>query len=268
MTAPRTPPSTAGPERPIPGLRGWELARALGPLSKRPHEFLLELSIRFGGIFDLPYPLERVIVLSDPEYIEYVLHRNYRNYLKDTGRYHSFQQILGNGLLTSDGQTWLRQRQRVQPAFHANRMAVVEQAIEEETAPLLERWRHHAQTGEPVPVLHEMLALMLRILTRAMFSRDCGDVLDPVLAAFKSAHAFLNPFSAVNLMDPPAYLRPWITPGYGAFARSLRTLDDVVNRIIRERVESGVDLGDMLSMMVSGRDEDASEAMTSTQMRD
>jgi len=268
MKAPKRVSPAAGPGKPINGLRGLELLRSLGKLRDNPPDFLLKLALRFGGVTDLPFPFERVILISNPEYIEYILHRNYANYLKDTGRWHSFREILGNGLLTADGQDWRRQRQRVQPAFHQDRMPLLERAIEQETAILAEAWRRHARTSEPVPVLHDMLGLMLKILTRVMFSRDVGDVIDPVLAAFKTAHTFLNPFSVANLLDPPRFLRHLISPGYGKFARSLRVLDDVVHRIIRDRVASGVDTGDMLSMLVSSRDEEANELMNSTQVRD
>jgi len=261
-------PARAAATREIPGLRGWELVKALDQLRRQPNDFLVKLALRFGGITDLPFPIERVVVVSNPEYIEYLLHQNYDNYTKGTGRWNALRELVGRGLLTIDGAEWRTQRQRVQPAFHKDRLTLLEAAILEETERMFGRWRGLADRREPVHLLKEMLELSLRILTRTMFSRDGGDVIEPVLNAFAAAHKFINPFSVANLLNPPRIVRRALSPGFLAFERAFRTLDDVIHRIVRERLASGQDTGDMLSMLIQSKDEERGEVMTSTQVRD
>jgi cytochrome P450 len=156
----------------------------------------------------------------------------------------------------------------MQPAFHQDRLKQLEDVVNRETADLLDRWQHAAQHQQPVNVLRDMLGLNLRILARAMFSRDVGDVVDPFISAFQTAHKFINPFTVANLLDPPRIVRRLLSPGYGEFARARALLDREVYRIIQERLQSGADAGDMLSMILVARDDEAGEVMNSTQVRD
>jgi cytochrome P450 len=134
----------------IPGPRGRELVGALLALGRRPHEFLLELALRYGPIVCMSFPLEPAIVVSDPAAIQYMLHENYDNYVKQTGRWRAFRELVGDGLLTVDGDTWRRQRQRIQPAFHHERLAHFQHLLASEVDEMFQRWRTLGAEGSAI----------------------------------------------------------------------------------------------------------------------
>lgn len=252
----------------IPGPRGKQLVSALRGLVERPHEFLLELALRYGGVVCMPFPLETVIVVSDADAIQHIFHQNHSNYTKQTARFRSLAEIMGYGLFTTDGDVWRQQRQRVQPAFHQDRLAHFERVIAAEMADTVVRWRQLAAAGAPVALDRELLRLSMLIIVKAMFGADIRGVLEPAIDAFNQAHPFINPMSFVNLIDPPRAVKRFIAPGFRSFERALGLLHGVIRQIVDERQRDGVDRGDLLSMLIAGRDEEAGHAMTAPQVRD
>ena len=253
--------------RKIPGPRGKELVGALRGLVNRPHEFLLELALRYGGVVCMPFPLETVIVVSDTDAIQHIFHQNHANYTKQTARFRSLAEIMGYGLFTTDGDVWRRQRQRVQPAFHHDRLAHFERVTAGEMAETAARWRQLAAAGAPVALNRELLRLSLPIIVKAMFGADIRGVVDPAVRAFQQAHTFINPTSLVNLIDPPRAMKR-LAPGFRTFERSLTLLHGVIQQIVDERQRSGHDSGDLLSMLIAGRDEELGQSMTASEVRD
>src|SRR4051812_11623303 len=108
-------PAMVQTARDIPGPRGAAKWKALLELSNRPLEYIQSLATNYGDVVALDYPLEYVVFLFNPEHVEYILHRNYRNYAKQTGRWRAFREIVGNGLVGCDEPAWRPQRQRIQP---------------------------------------------------------------------------------------------------------------------------------------------------------
>ena len=142
-------PAPARAERPMPGPTGWTKWRAIGQFSSRPHEFYLELATTYGGIVLLDFPVEKVVLLAEPAYIEHVLHHNHRNYVKQTGRWRALRDMWGNGLVMSDGDFWKRQRQRIQPAFHQEIIANHLNIFTEEARHAAGTWEAAAASGQP-----------------------------------------------------------------------------------------------------------------------
>jgi cytochrome P450 len=171
-------------------------------------------------------------------------------------------------VLAADGENWRRQRQRVQPAFHPDRLNVLERAVTEEMDALESRWQGVEQRGESIDAFKEMLELGLRILARTMFSRDVDSVIDPVLNAFRTVHRFIDPFSLANLLDPPPLVRRLLSPGFSKFDRARQVFDDVIYTLIKDRQASDTHSGDILSMLIRSRDEEKGEVMTPRQVRD
>jgi cytochrome P450 len=111
------------------------------------------------------------------------LQDNHKNYCKDTFQYNLLSTVTGKGLLTSDGDFWLRQRRLAQPAFHNRRVADSAPMIVQAAEGMLARWDRRAQKGEPIDVAAEMMHVALQIVGKAMFSAEIGDQADQLATA-------------------------------------------------------------------------------------
>src|SRR5437588_4397798 len=200
------------------------------------------------------------LFLYHPNEIEYVLATNAKNFIKSMSlRSNFFQRLVGNGLLTSQGDEWKRQRRLTSPAFHRERIAGYAGTMVDYTKRLTANWRE----GETRDVHRDMMRLTLEIVVRCLFSADVSNDVDEVGATLGE---LVKPFASQATLK-------WIlnnrlpTPYHIHFHRLAKKIDDVVYRIIAERHASGTDTGDLLSTLLAARDEDGSQ-MSDRQLRD
>lgn len=176
-----------------------------------------------------------------------------------TLRSNFFRRLVGNGLLTSEGEEWKRQRRLTSPAFHRERIANYAGTMVDYSNRLITNW----QDGETRDMHREMMRLTLEIVVRCLFSADVSQDVDEIGATLKD---LVKPFAAQATLK-------WIlnnrlpTPYHIQFHQLARKIDMVVYRIIAERRASGTDEGDLLSTLLAARDEDGSQ-MTDQQLRD
>ena len=167
--------------------------------------------------------------------------------------------FLGEGLLTNEGSGWLRQRRLCQPAFHRERMASYGHTMSAFTEEMLATWKD----GEVRDIHQEMMQLTMRIVAKVLFGVEVKEDTERVAAAL---NALMRHTSGGRMILPPV-VRHVPIPAMIRVKRAVRELDEIVNRIIRERRASGQDTGDLLSMLMAARDEDGS-GMTDRQLRD
>src|SRR5258708_17444774 len=106
------------PAGPSEGLKRW----SVGALNKNPLEYFTKIAREYGDIAGLRTLNFKTIFINHPDLIEEVLVTNARKYSK--GRVlRANRHVFGEGLLTSEGDFWLRQRRLAQPAFHRARIA-------------------------------------------------------------------------------------------------------------------------------------------------
>ena len=213
-----------------------------------------------GDIVWMRFLYVPALFLYHPNEIEYVLATNARNFIKSMSlRSNFFQRLVGNGLLTSRGNEWKRQRRLTSPAFHRERIAGYAGTMVDYTKRLTANWRE----GETRDMHREMMRLTLEIVVRCLFSADVSDDVDEVGATLGE---LVKPFASQATLK-------WIlnnrlpTPYHIRFHRLAKKIDSVVYRIIAERHASGTDTGDLLSTLLAARDEDGSQ-MTDRQLRD
>lgn len=216
---------------------------------------------RFGDVAMLKFGPFQFLVLNDPEVIQHVLVKNHRNYVKSRS-YAGLRLVMGNGLVTSEGDFWRRQRKLSQPAFHRGRLSALADKMAWCTRELADDW---AQRGTPSLDLHdEMMRLTLRIVGHSLFStelsEDAGDLGPAITTALRRAN--LEAEAAVRL---PLWVP---TPTNLRFLRARKLLDETIHRIISERRAHGRDMGDLLSMLMSVTGEDPEDKMTDAQLRD
>src|SRR4051812_21717824 len=128
MTA-RGSASTAGassPRLPPGGPRGHWLHGCMRELQRDPLGFTWQANREHGHYVRIRFlPGLYVYLLTHPEAVEHVLQKNYRNYRKPEMFSRPMRLLIGNGLFTSEGDFWLRQRRLMQPAFHRQHLAML-----------------------------------------------------------------------------------------------------------------------------------------------
>jgi cytochrome P450 len=107
---------------------------------------------------------------TDPEIIQHVLQKNHRNYRKSDIQTGLLAHYIGNGLLTSEGDYWLRQRRLIQPGFHRKRLASLVGLMNQEIQLAIDRWTDLTLQKAPVDIYKEMHLLTFRIVAKTLFS--------------------------------------------------------------------------------------------------
>ncbi|MDX6383142.1 MAG: hypothetical protein QOK48_715 [Blastocatellia bacterium] len=247
-----------------PGPTGAPLMGVMRDFNSDQLGFIERMRDLYGDIVWMRFLYVPALFLYHPDQVEYVLVTNAKNFIKSMSlRSNFFQRLVGNGLLTSEGEEWKRARRLSQPAFHRERVASYGQVMVDYAQRLVGKW----QGGETRDVHPDMMRLTLEIVVQCLFSADVSTDVDEVGATLKE---LIKPFAAQATLS-------WIlnnrlpTPTHLRFHKLARKIDNVVYRIISERrssgQKSGDDKGDLLSMLVAARDEDGSQ-MTDRQLRD
>jgi cytochrome P450 len=160
-----------------------------------------------------------------------VLQTRHLNYSKNTRGIAKLRGILGNGLLTSDGAFWRRQRLIAQPAFHRERIAGFAGLMSRAAAEMLDGWHRHAASGQTLDIAQEMMAVTLRIVAEASFGAGVEQATASVGEALSVALHVTNR-RVKSPFDLPSGLP---TPGNLRFRRAMRTLDAVVADMVARR---------------------------------
>lgn len=229
---------------PLGAFLGWR--RALGDLVR----------LRFGTV--------TAHLVAHPDFARHVLIDHHKNYDKQTRGFNAVRWILGNGLLTSEGAFWRRQRRIAQPAFHRERIASIGEAMIKETLSERTTWDDAARGGSPVDVTAAMSRLTMRIAAGTLLSTDVSTDTETVGRAL---NLLLGQFN--ERLRRPVLLPPTIpTPENRRAKRALAELDAVVYRAIAARRASRERPSDLLTMLMDAVDEETGERMSDLELRD
>jgi cytochrome P450 len=252
------------PERMPPGPSPQAMLPRIRQIQNDAPGFLLDLAKTYGDLASFKIASLPVFVVSHPDGVKHILLDQHRSYSKDTIQYNALATITGHGLLTSDGPLWLRQRRLAQPAFSRPRMMALDPIVVPATQEMLQRWETSARSGGLVDIDQEMMRLTLEIVGKALFNIDLSREASRLTGAVLSALDHIV-YRARNILVPPAFLP---TPRNLRFRQALRTLDNAVYTMIRDRRKSGQAGHDLLGMLLQARDEETGEPMSEMQVRD
>jgi cytochrome P450 len=243
------------------GPKGNFLLGVMPEFNRDSLSFMEKLARDYGDIVRTRFFYVPAYFLYHPDYIEQVLTTNSRNFIKPLSfRTPFFHRLVGNGLLTSEGDFWRRQRRLAQPAFHRERISSYARIMVKDTEEMLATWRD----GEIRDTHRDMMRLTMEIVTHTLFKANVSDDADKVA---RSLAVLVEPFGSQATLK-------WIldnrlpTPTNRRFHKEAAQLDEVIYRIIgQRRADGNQDQGDLLSMLLQAHDEDGSQ-MTDQQLRD
>lgn len=242
-----------GPRQIFPGHMLLEFARRRLP-------FMVESAEKYGDIVFFKVGNERIYLFNHPDLIRDVLVTNQKNFIKSRALVRA-KRVLGEGLLTSEGEFHLRQRRLAQPAFHRDRIAAYGCSMVDYAA----RSSSRLVNGSSLDMHEEMMKLTLAIVAKTLFSADveneATEIGDALTTAFESFNIGILPFSEILEKLPLPYIK--------RFEAARARLDATIYRIIDERRTAGEDRGDLLSMLLLAQDtEGDGSGMSDTQLRD
>ena len=252
------------PDKEAPGPSGLTLLHTLRRMQREPLATYLAARATYGDIVRFRAGSRTIYLLSHPDDIQHVLRDKSKNYRKGWLN-EPLLPLLGQGLLTSEGDFWLSQRRLIQPIFHRRMVESFASIMTKAAQEMVERWRRPAATGEAIDVAAEMSRLTLAIVGQALFGADTRDMARPLNQAFGVALAHIN-----NRSAHPYALPDWApTRANLRYRRAVAQLDQVVDQIIARRRQSPTgEQPDLLALLLAARDPDTGAAMSDQQLRD
>lgn len=215
-------------------------------------------SIFFPFIPEFDY----MVLVAEPDAVKHIMQDNNKNYIKSHG-YDVLKVLLGEGLLTSEGDFWRKQRRLLQPAFHRDKLASFVDTYVEFGQHLVDKWSSVGE-GQEVDVSKDLMETTLNIVSKAMFSSDVGDAMDVVNREFDYANEQL-----IKRITSPFKIPLWAPlPSIRKERNSYEAIKKVVSDIIEKRRTNTQKYDDLLSMLMEVEDADTGEKMSDQQIQD
>ncbi|HET8890331.1 MAG TPA: cytochrome P450 [Candidatus Angelobacter sp.] len=252
--------------------RSSQLRKAPGPPSL---QFFLDLP-KFrrdplGGFFQATLSYGDVVryrgvwvshQLSHPDHIQHVLQGNFANYRKGRG-YKILKLSLGEGLLTSEGALWQRQRKMTQPSFQGQQVASFVGTMAENTLAMLRRWEGNAQQNAAFDVVPDFMRLTLNIAAQVLFTTNLEADAESIRRTLDIGRDY-SVDRAWSIFPPPLSIP---TRRNREYRSALANIHGIIDRIIAGRRREPGRISDLLTMLMEARDESGA-AMSDKQLRD
>lgn len=246
-----------------PCPQGYPLVGVLPRMLSDPARFCTRMMLQYNDLVRLDLGLGSIYLVTLPEHVHHVLVENNDNYWKGNV-FERTRFLFGNGLVVNEGEGWRRQRRLMQPAFAHRRVASLVPIMTDVVDRRLACWEASSAAKEPIEIGKEMMALTLGIIVKTMFSLSIDSRQLGIMA-----HCFNTALEQITLRMATYSFPEWFPlPGQRHCREAVATLDEMVYRIIRERRENGQEMDDLLSMLLSARDEETGEGMTDLEIRD
>ncbi|MBE9005624.1 cytochrome P450 [Fortiea sp. LEGE XX443] len=213
----------------------------------------------YGDIVPLRLGLTPTCLLTNPEYIEEVL-KNREHFIKSRG-FRVLKSLLGEGLLTAEGDSWFRQRRLAQSVFHQKRISGYGETMVDYTYRMLQSW----QDGEVHDIHADMMRLTLEIVMKCIFNTDVNageakvvaNALDMTMHWFESKRR--QNFLVWEWFPRPENIR---------YRHAIAEMDAAIYQLISDRRDRNENRNDLLSMLMDAQDEETHEQMNDQQLRD
>lgn len=231
-------------------------------IRKNPIPFHKRCFETYGNTFSVKIGLKRRLLLSrDKDLVQYILQKNHKNYYKSKIQTDYLSKYLGNGLLTANGEIWLRQRRLIQPAFHKEKMEQLIGLMQRTITSELEQ----IPSERPMQVFEIMNQLAFKVVATSLFHFSASEeVLKRLQFIIQSVQEFL--VKEIRLPHKGWWFR--LSGQEKEHKRLSEESKEIIKKIIEERKKSNQSHNDLLDMLLATRYEDTGEAMDLEQLID
>ena len=246
-------------KREIPKVKSRPVVGLLSEFRKDRLGLFRNLFEEYGDIVQFKIANHDMLLLTNPDHIKHVLQENYKNYKKDYF-YEELKLILGEGLVTSEGEFWRRQRKLAQPAFHKQELMTFADIMTQQSERIADRWSELSE----VEIAGEMKKLTISIVGLTLFQVDVSDETDELGAAINHTLEFLN--HRLELFIRPSVNIP--LPNNIRFKKQFKIVQDVVMEMIRKRRNESNGQMDLMTMLLNAQDEETGLGMSDRHLFD
>ncbi|MEL7330844.1 MAG: cytochrome P450 [Cyanobacteria bacterium J06560_2] len=244
-----------------PGPSGYRLLK-MSKLQTQPLEFLGGLWQAYGDLVRMSVmPGLTIFISTHPDHAEHILATHSERYAKPDFFLKPMGLVQGQGLFSSEGDFWKKQRRLMQPAFQQKQIMRLHGIVQSCVQSLIAKWEAKPE-GEVFDIADEMTRLTLEIVGKTLFSVDIGDESDRLRQALRVSVEYV--YSRLTApLSPPLWLP---TRTNRQFCQAKETIDEIVLEIIRKRRSCSSETEDLLSMLMAAQDEETGEGMSDRQL--
>ena len=248
----------------IPNIPAWKTIWNAPKFLTNPIKMMRANIEKLGDTYSFKLGGHPAIFTAKPEFIQYVLQKNHRNYIKSPPHFEKIARYLGYGLLNLDGKKWLRQRRLIQPGFHRERIANLANIMNTVIDDFLQNFDEKIEV-EAIDMYNEMQHVAFQIISQSIFNLNI-DTQELSFARERIDH--LQDYIIKEIRTP--FMIPYLkwSGQTGQAKKYAEELDEILIRLIHERKVSQESYDDLLQMLLDARYEDTGEPMTDQQLLD
>ena len=225
-------------------------------------DFYRDVWQQYGDVASATIGPVKFFIVTRPEHIQHVLVKHPDKYIKGLS-HDKLRLAIGNGILTLEGEKWYRQRKLMQPVYTPKGIRPFAEIMTEESQHLIERWRTQLPPDRVVDINQEMTRVTMKVISRAMFGIDMDENFREAAQALIMLLEYTSA-TTNSLIDVPLFIP---TPANQRLKHAKRVLRDFLMGIIQTRRKEGLH-DDLLSMLMSSKDEETGTTMTDEQLHD
>lgn len=228
-------------------------------------QWLSKIQNQWGDIFRIRLNFEDMVVLCHPDSATYLLKDHYKNYGKKSWIIDRMKAFLGEGLLTNEGESWLKQRKLTQPIFYKKRMDALSHQFAQIIQQFAQSWEKQAQQKSLINLNDEMMRLTLSITLQTLLGSQISPQSSNKINVWINAiiretnRRMLYPFWPIEHFPIP---QSWF------YQRNIKAVDTIIYQIIEEKRKQKNFQDTLLDRLILARDDESQSQMTDQQLRD
>jgi cytochrome P450 len=247
------------------GPKGYPLIGSISKLaSPNRLEWLQSITNTYGDVVAFNLLKKDFYLINHPDLVKDLLTRNSDNYTKKTVGFKIIKVVLGESTFTSMGDEWRRKRLAVQPSFHKSKIVNLATIMTDCIEEMLTEWETLCDDGQTLQLTDAMMHVTLKVVVKALFSSALSDADIHAIAT-----AFTPLLEATNrrVLLPIQFLHKLPLSNNKKYQGYIKTLDDIIYRIIKERKATDDKPLDLLQMLIDATDEATGLPLTDQELR-